>query len=132
MSAAQALTQQRSRILVVDDYDDARSSLREALEDAGYQVFEAENGLRALHFLVSHATPAVELIILDLAMPVMDGWQLLRLLNTYIGLRHIPVLVASAHPPRLEDSRHERVVGVLNAPYAVDELVTKVEALLAH
>lgn len=118
--------------MVVDDYADARLSVREALEELGYEVFEAANGQQALHFLVSRAKPNVELIVLDLAMPIMDGWQLLKLLNTYIGLRHIPVLVVSGHPPRLDESKHPHVVGVLHAPYVMSELTAKVTALLAH
>lgn len=132
MSAAQARSLCRGRILVVDDYDDVRSNVREALEDLGYEVFEAAHGQQALHFLVSNARPAVDLIVLDLSMPVMDGWQLLRLLNTYIGLRRIPVLIASGHPPKLQESQHQHVVGVLHAPYLLEELTKRVEALLDH
>jgi len=73
-----------------------------------------------------------EFIVLDLEMPVMNGWQLLEVLNTYVGLRHIPVLIVSAHPPRLNQAKHERVVGVVHAPYAMEELTSKIEALLAH
>lgn len=132
MNAVQLHTSHRRRILLVDDYDDARSGVREALEDRGYEIFEATNGQQAIHFLVSRARPSVELIVLDLEMPVMDGWQLLKLLATYSGLRHIPVLIASSHPPRLEQSKHGHVVGVLQAPYALEELTTLVDGLLAH
>jgi CheY-like chemotaxis protein len=132
LNAARSLPHPPGRILVVDDYADARSNVREALEDLGYEVVEAANGEQALHFLVSRARPDVHLIVLDLSMPIMDGWQLLKLLNTYIGLRHIPVLIVSGHPPRLEESRHEHVVGVLHAPYVMSELTAKVTALLAH
>ncbi len=132
MNAASPLSNYRGRILVVDDYADARSNVREALEELGFEVFEAANGQQALHFLVSRATPGIELIVLDLAMPVMDGWQLLKLLNTYIGLRHIPVLIVSGHSPRLEESRHQHVVGVLHAPYVMSELTAKVSAVLTH
>jgi len=132
LNAAHAIAAPRGRILIVDDYADARSNLREALEQLDYEVFEAANGQQALHFLVSRATPGVELIVLDLEMPVMNGWQLLEVLNTYVGLRHIPVLIVSAHPPRLNQAKHERVVGVVHAPYAMEELTSKIEALLAH
>lgn len=106
--------------------------MREALEDLGYEVFEAGNGQQALHFLVSRATPDVELVVLDLAMPVMDGWQLLNVLNTYVGLRSIPVLIVSAQPSRLDEIRHQRIVGVLHAPYVMTDLIDKVQAVLTH
>jgi CheY-like chemotaxis protein len=120
------------RILVVDDYDDARSTVREALEELGYGVVEAAHGQEALHFLVSNAPPAVELIVLDLEMPVMDGWQFLRLLSSYIGLRRIPVLIVSAHPPRLNETNHQGIVGVIHSPYQMQELLTMVNACLMH
>src|SRR3954463_14824803 len=99
----EAASQRREggRILIVDDYDDARLNLREALESVGYEVVEAVHGQQALHYLVSNEPRAVGLILLDLAMPVMDGWQFLRLLSSYVGLRSIPVLIVSGHPPRL-------------------------------
>jgi CheY-like chemotaxis protein len=120
------------RVLVIDDYDDARSSVRDALEEQGYGVVEAAHGQEALHFLVSNAAPAVSLIVLDLQMPVMDGWQFLKLLSSYIGLRRIPVLILSAHPPQLQDTDHQAVVGVLHKPYEMPQLLAMVSACLSH
>lgn len=120
------------RILVVDDYADARGAVRDALEAQGYGVLEARHGQEALNLLVSNAPHTIELILLDLQMPIMDGWQLLRLLRSYVGLRQIPVLVVSAHPPRLEEANHPTVVGVLHAPYEMGELVELVKTCLSH
>jgi CheY-like chemotaxis protein len=132
MSAARVLDRQR-RILIVDDYDDQRHSVAEALQDLGYSVVEAENGQRALHFLVSNAPGAVDLIVLDLQMPVMSGWQFLQLLGSYINLRRIPVLVVSAHSPNLyEATHHSAVVGALHVPYRMDELLKLVGTSLSH
>ena len=63
-------------ILVVDDDQDIRDSLREVLEDEGYQVACVANGREALDYLKT-ASPRPCVILLDLMMPVMDGWQFL-------------------------------------------------------
>lgn len=129
---AAVAARQAGRVLVVDDYADARSNVRDALEELGYAVIEARNGQEALHYLVSNAPPAVELILLDLQMPVMDGWQFLRLLGNYIGLRSIPVLIVSAHAPLLHQTDHRGVVGILHSPYDMQQLLAMVNACLAH
>jgi CheY-like chemotaxis protein len=120
------------RILVFDDYEDARVTIRELLEENGYEVIEAAHGQEALHLLVSNLGSTVRLILLDLQMPIMDGWQFLRVLSNYTGLRRIPVLITSAHPPRLDGTAHQAVVGVLHAPYAPPQLVAMVDACLTH
>jgi CheY-like chemotaxis protein len=127
-----ALSSRKPNILVVDDYADARGTVRDALEERGYGVLEAAHGQEALNLLVSNAPHTVELILLDLQMPVMDGWQLLRLLKSYVALRRIPVLVVSAHPPRLHEAGHPGVVGVLHAPYEIEELLDLVKTCLSH
>ena len=126
------VSSRKPKILVVDDYADARGTLREALEERGYGVLEAAHVQEALNVLVSNAPRSIELILLDLQMPVMDGWQLLRVLKSYVGLRQIPVLVVSAHAPRLHEANHPGVVGVLHAPYAIDELLELVQTCLSH
>lgn len=118
-------------ILLVDDYDEAREAIREALEDAGHVVLEARNGRDALEQLTTSADARVGMIVLDLQMPVMDGWQFLRLLNSYVNLSHIPVLIVSAHPSRLDQVTYPAIVGSLNPPYELDQLLSMVNQYTA-
>lgn len=115
-------------ILLVDDYDDARASTREALEDAGYEVTEAANGQQALNLLVTPRESRFSLILLDLQMPVMDGWRLLELLRCYVALASIPVIVLTSHEPRLEQIRHPNLYGCLRGPYELADVVIAVDA----
>jgi CheY-like chemotaxis protein len=118
-------------ILLVDDYDDARASVREALENGGYAVIEAGNGQQALNFLVSRPDERVALIVLDLQMPIMDGWQLLELLRCYVALSTIPVIIVTALGPGAEGVRHAHVFGCIHAPYAIEKLLQMVDDCMA-
>ena len=90
---AQSRVVPRRHILVVDNDAGIRETLAELLELEGYEVRQAENGLVALR-MVAERRPA--LILLDLMMPVMSGWQVLERLHEDGELRTIPVLVLSA------------------------------------
>jgi CheY-like chemotaxis protein len=118
-------------IVLVDDDDDARACAREALEAAGHAVIEAVNGQQALNFLVSRPNERVALIILDLQMPVMDGWRFIDLVRCYVGLSKIPILVVTAAPePHLEQIEHKAVFGCIRAPYELRTLLEMVTACL--
>ncbi len=83
-------------ILIVDDDDDIRELLAEFLTDEGYKVLTARNGLDALTQLgAGGARPC--LILLDLMMPVMNGFQFLEAFRSDPALTPIPVAVVSAH-----------------------------------
>jgi CheY-like chemotaxis protein len=89
------------RVLVVEDDFDARTAMVEILEMYGYPTFGAANGKVALEYLQSARSP--ELIILDLIMPVMDGWTFRAEQMKNPKLAKIPVLVLSAsHPQNIE------------------------------
>jgi CheY-like chemotaxis protein len=68
----------RPRVLLVDDYPDAREMYTEYLEFSGYEVIGAGNGLEALQRAVD-ASP--DIILMDLSLPVMDGWEATRRLK---------------------------------------------------
>ncbi len=92
-------------VLVVDDDADARHRTRQELERNGWVVVEAENGLEALD-LVAHAIP--RLILLDLNMPVMDGFEFLQALRERPGCDAVPVVVLTAMDLTAEDRRRLR------------------------
>jgi two-component system chemotaxis response regulator CheY len=82
------------RVLVVDDDAGVRGAIVDALRDAGYEVDSAPDGRKALEAM--HAiTPC--LVLLDLMMPIMDGWEVLREMEMSPRLARIPVCVVTAH-----------------------------------
>jgi CheY-like chemotaxis protein len=82
------------RILVVEDDDDVREVMQLALETNGYRVDAVADGREALTWLTEHPPPA--LILLDLMMPVMNGWEVLEALEEDNRLAPIPVVVVTA------------------------------------
>jgi CheY-like chemotaxis protein len=110
------------RVVIVDDDHDLRQTLSEILNDEGYAVETAVNGREALDLLRRQGAPPV--LVLDLMMPVMDGWQLLDQLRQDETLARIPVIIISA------SSRGPRPVGtseILAKPLDYYKLVTSVE-----
>jgi CheY-like chemotaxis protein len=112
-----------SSVLIVDDDEDCRVALREVLEEDGLTVAEAANGQAALDYLVSHREPS--LIILDVVMPVISGWELLTILRSYYRLSRIPVLMLSGYYVPVSDD-HGVVSCFLSKPYDVEHLVEAV------
>ena len=90
-----AETPNRARVLVVEDDIDIQQALSRILEAEGYAVARAENGRTALAHLEGPDRPC--LILLDLMMPVMDGWQFRSELKRDPALASIPVVILSAH-----------------------------------
>jgi CheY-like chemotaxis protein len=89
------VTTTKGSVLLVEDEHDVRVSVRSILEDEGYEVLSATNGKEAIALLQSVAVPP-KLIILDLHMPVMDGWEFVALLRSTAALAGLPVVVQTA------------------------------------
>ena len=85
---------ERRRILVVEDYPDAREMYAEYFSFIGYDVELAANGQEALEKARSQAPDA---IVMDLSLPVLDGWEATRLLKQDERTKDIPVLAVSGH-----------------------------------
>jgi two-component system cell cycle response regulator DivK len=117
-------------ILVVDDTEDNRAVLRMCVEDAGYRVAEAVDGLDALAH-IERERPA--LVLMDLSMPVMDGWEATRRIKANPATRDIPVLVISGHATTDEGVTRAREAGaddIAMKPCRSEELLAKVRRLL--
>ena len=83
----------KQKILIVDDSEINRAMLKEILGE-GYEYLEAENGLRAIEILRRRTD--IALVLLDLIMPEMDGFDVLRVMRCYSWLEEIPVIMTSA------------------------------------
>ena len=84
----------RPRVLLVDDYPDAREMYTEYLEFSGFNVVEAGNGMEALQRAVDTAP---DIILMDLSLPVMDGWEATRRLKADKRTASIPVVALTGH-----------------------------------
>ncbi len=84
------------RILVVDDSPVNRMVLAKALTADGHTPLAAEHGLRALELLRMKDEPGVDIVLLDLEMPELDGYETLARIKADDGLRHLPVIVISS------------------------------------
>jgi CheY-like chemotaxis protein len=114
-------------ILVVEDDDAIRGLVSEVLRDDGYQVQEATNGAEALA-TVRATRP--DLIVLDLMMPVMDGWTFVKECRRSDWCDDVPIVVTSASHDLPRTADQLRALGVrtcLAKPFDVDGLLALVE-----
>ena len=90
------MTTEQGHILVVDDNQINRKLLTRALHEQGYRVSTAENGVEALAMLAEQRTPPVEVVLLDVLMPELDGYATLARIKQDRALHDIPVIMISA------------------------------------
>ena len=117
-------TKSMASILVVDDHAHGLDALALALSVAGHRVLTARNGADALNVL---ETTRPDLIIVDLEMPVMDGWELIARLRVNAQLRELPIGVCSAST----ETPPSGVTFVLRKPICGQELLSAVARAVA-
>jgi two-component system, cell cycle response regulator DivK len=116
-------------ILLVDDFEDNREMYAMYLAHAGFQVAEAANGQEALD-RAQQLLP--DLIVMDLSLPGLDGWEATRRLKRDSRTRHIPVLALTSHALAgfSEGARAAGCDGFVTKPCLPEQLVTEIRALL--
>jgi CheY-like chemotaxis protein len=119
-------TDSKPCVLIVDDYEDSRFIYVHALSHAGFRVEEAEDGQRALDLAFS-VLPDV--IVMDLSLPVLDGWEAIRRLKADERTRHIPVVALTGHSVGPEDNPGYQKL--LVKPCLPDTLTSEIRKLLA-
>lgn len=117
-------------VLVVEDDEDIRSSLRAILEMEGYRPREASSGREALEHLARDR--GVDLILLDLMMPEMDGWEFRARQLGDPRIARIPVVVVSGAGAMADDISELRVAAFLRKPVDPEELAQVVHDQIAE
>jgi CheY-like chemotaxis protein len=109
-------------VLIVDDDEGIREALQMALETEGYETALAAQGEEALAWLGEHPTPS--LVLLDLMMPVMDGWQVIEELRRADRLSQLPIVVTTAFGRELGSAEN---LPLLRKPIQLATLMNAVE-----
>lgn len=110
-------TSHRKSVAIIEDDQAIRESLGMYLEGEGYEVASAADGKEGLELL--RRIPKPDLILLDLLMPVMDGWQFLGHLERDITLSSIPVVIVTAYADRAHGIRGREI---MSKPVDLDAL----------
>jgi CheY-like chemotaxis protein len=115
------------RVLVAEDDHALRSFYQLALVEQGHAVNAVRNGLEAMQAL----TADIDLLVTDLAMPIMRGDELLAEVRASPEFHEMPVLVVTAHPGDLGPELRNGKTVVLQKPFELDAFITRVEAVAA-
>jgi CheY-like chemotaxis protein len=118
------------RVVLVDDYADARTMYKEHLQLLGFDVIEAANGIEALRAV--HCT-GPDIILMDLSMPVMDGWEATRRLKADERTADIPVIAVSAETAASVSAKARKAgfQAFVSKPCLLEELSDEMERALA-
>jgi len=118
------------RILVVEDQPDNRQIIRDMLVDTGYEIIEAENGEEALAAI---AKQRPDLILMDIQLPVMDGYTATRRIKTDADLKSIPIIAVTSYALSGEEkkAREAGCDDYVPKPYSPRQLLAKIKQYLA-
>jgi len=118
-------------VLVVEDYQDAREMYPAYLQFSGYRVEEATNGLEAIEKAIE-LTP--DIILMDLALPKVDGWEATKRLKSDPRTRHIPIVALTGHALAgfAEGAREAGCDAFVTKPCLPDALVAEIRRMLSQ
>jgi len=116
-------------ILVVEDQEDNRQILRDLLDNAGYEMFEAENGEAALDVLTKRRP---DLILMDIQLPIMDGYETTRRIKANPELKDIPIIVVTSYALSGDEgkARDAGCDAYVTKPYSPRALLAKIREFL--
>ena len=120
---------ERQLVLVVEDYQDAREMYAAYLQFSGFDVAEAANGVEAVE-KTTELLP--DIVLMDLALPRMDGWEATRRLKADARTRHIPVVALTGHAlaGHADGAREAGCDAFVTKPCLPDALVAEIRRLL--
>jgi DNA-binding response OmpR family regulator len=123
------MSQRQRTILIVDDEEDVLDLLQLVFETSGFEVRRASTGKSAVS---SAYEQPPDVVLLDVMMPEMDGWQVLRTLKGDERTKHIPVVMLSARAERRDKmiGLQEGAEGYIAKPFSPAEVVREVQSFL--
>ena len=118
-------------VLVVEDYQDAREMYAAYLTFSGFRVAEATNGVEAIEKTIELLP---DIILMDLALPRMDGWEATRRLKMDERTKHIPIVALTGHAlaGHAEGARQAGCDAFVTKPCLPDALVAEIERMLSR
>jgi DNA-binding response OmpR family regulator len=121
----------KKKILIVDDEDDILHFLELVLREKGYEVATASGGHEAL---TKAQLERPDLVLLDIMMPQMDGWEVLKLLRVDEGTSQIPVAMLSARTEAKDrvQGLQEGAIDYICKPFSLQELLGKIETIFTQ
>jgi DNA-binding response OmpR family regulator len=121
-----------TQVLVVDDDDDIRLLVAELLRLTGYEVVAASSGVQALELLAAGTRP--DLVLLDVQMPELDGWDTLRTIRGTEAVADLPVVLCTVKSGPVDTALGWSLGcdGYVVKPFAIDALVEEVEGVLGR
>ena len=127
--SAPAKTRERPLVLVVEDYQDAREMYAAYLQFSGFDAAEAGNGIEAIE-QTQELLP--DIVLMDLALPRMDGWEATRRLKNDPRTKHIPIVALTGHAlaGHAEGAREAGCDAFVTKPCLPDALVAEIKRLL--
>ena len=121
----------KRKILIVDDEEDILNFLEMVLTEKGYEIVTAAGGHEAL---TRAQIEKPDLVLLDVMMPQMDGWEVLKLLRVDEGTAQVPVAMLSARTEARDrvQGLQEGAIDYICKPFSLQELLGKIEAIFAQ
>jgi len=119
------------KILVIDDEDDILDFVERVLKDAGFVVYKAKDAKQGLTVL---QTEKIDLILLDIMLPEMDGWQVMQMLKSEERLKKIPVAMLTARVDAYDKiiGLKEGAVDYICKPFTADDLLKRINDIFLY
>ena len=122
---------QVKRILVIDDEEDILDFVSRVLTDGGYKVCTAENAENGIELMKKEK---IDLLLLDIMLPKIDGWEVIKIMKADENMKNIPVAMLTA---RLDS--HDKIIGLREGavdyickPFTADELLNRVNDMFKY
>ncbi len=118
------------RILMVEDTEDNRQIIRDLMDSVGYELLEAEDGAAGVAMAAEHKP---DLILMDIQLPVLDGYEATRRIKADPALRHIPIIAVTSYALAGDEAKTRAAGcdGYVAKPFSPRQLLAKINEFLA-